>query len=87
MEGKMDNRIKAVTFDEEALALIANKAIQNGTGARGLRSQLEKVLENAMYNCKAASGSTENTIHITSDTVKKYQQAADATECANYILK
>ena len=66
----------SLDFDEDALALIANKAIQNGTGARGLRSQLEKVLENAMYNCKAASGSTENTIHITSDIVKKYQQAA-----------
>ena len=66
----------SLDFDEDALALIANMAIQNGTGARGLRAQLEKILENVMYSCKATTGSTENTIHISSDTIKKYQHAA-----------
>ena len=63
-------------FDEDALALIANRAIKNGTGARGLRSQLERILENDMYTCKASSGNNDNSIHITADMVKKYQPAA-----------
>ena len=66
----------SLDFDEDALALIANKAIQNGTGARGLRSQLERILKNAMYSCKASSGNNDNSIHITADMVKIYQPAA-----------
>lgn len=37
-------------FDEDALRLIAKNAIQNNTGARGLRSQLEKVMLDIMFS-------------------------------------
>jgi ATP-dependent Clp protease ATP-binding subunit ClpX len=39
-------------FSEGALQTIANKAIQNGTGARGLRSIIENVLLEKMYTIK-----------------------------------
>ena len=39
-------------FSDGALQAIANKAIQNGTGARGLRSIIETVLLDRMYTIK-----------------------------------
>lgn len=36
-------------FTEDALRMIARKAITKNTGARGLRSMLENVLMDAMY--------------------------------------
>lgn len=36
-------------FTDKALRLIANKAISKNTGARGLRSILENLLTEAMY--------------------------------------
>jgi ATP-dependent Clp protease ATP-binding subunit ClpX len=38
-----------IEFKEDALALIAKKAMQRKTGARGLRSILENILLNTMY--------------------------------------
>lgn len=38
-----------LTFDEEALRAIAREAIKRKTGARGLRSIMESVLKNVMY--------------------------------------
>jgi len=37
-------------FDNDALELIAEAALQRGTGARGLRSIMEFILEDAMFN-------------------------------------
>ena len=37
-------------FEEEALKLIASKAIERKTGARGLRAILEEMLLNVMYD-------------------------------------
>ncbi|MDM6921295.1 ATP-dependent Clp protease ATP-binding subunit ClpX, partial [Klebsiella michiganensis] len=39
-----------LTFQEEALALVARKAIERKTGARGLRSILEAILLDTMYD-------------------------------------
>ncbi|MGY6570076.1 MAG: ATP-dependent Clp protease ATP-binding subunit ClpX [Salinarimonas sp.] len=39
-----------LTFQDEALALIARKAIERKTGARGLRSILETILLDTMYD-------------------------------------
>jgi ATP-dependent Clp protease ATP-binding subunit ClpX len=39
-----------ITFDEGALAAIANKALKRGTGARGLRAILEEVLMEVMFD-------------------------------------
>ena len=45
-----------LTFEEDALTLIAQKAIDRKTGARGLRSILEEVLLDIMYELPELSG-------------------------------
>ncbi|SFZ98569.1 ATP-dependent Clp protease ATP-binding subunit ClpX [hydrothermal vent metagenome] len=45
-----------LTFDEEALKLVAQKAINRKTGARGLRSILEESLLDIMYELPELSG-------------------------------
>jgi ATP-dependent Clp protease ATP-binding subunit ClpX len=39
-----------LTFQEEALSVIARRAIERRTGARGLRSILEAILLETMYD-------------------------------------
>jgi ATP-dependent Clp protease ATP-binding subunit ClpX len=39
-----------LTFDVEALAAVARKALERGTGARGLRAVLEDVMRDVMYD-------------------------------------
>ena len=39
-----------LTFEPEALKAIAHEAVEHGTGARGLRSICERVLQNVMYD-------------------------------------
>ena len=39
-----------LTFQDEALTLIAKKAIERKTGARGLRSIMEGILLDTMYD-------------------------------------
>jgi ATP-dependent Clp protease ATP-binding subunit ClpX len=39
-----------ITFEEDALAAIARKALKRGTGARGLRAILEEVLMEVMFD-------------------------------------
>ena len=39
-----------ITFEEGALAALANKALKRGTGARGLRAILEEVLMEVMFD-------------------------------------
>ncbi len=45
-----------LSFDEDALALVAQKAIDRKTGARGLRSILEELLLDIMYELPELSG-------------------------------
>lgn len=45
-----------LTFEEESLAIIAQKAIDRKTGARGLRSILEEVLLDIMYELPELEG-------------------------------
>ncbi len=45
-----------LTFDEEALTLIAQKALDRKTGARGLRSIMEEILLDIMYELPELSG-------------------------------
>lgn len=45
-----------LTFEEDALTLIAQKAIDRKTGARGLRSILEEILLDIMYELPELSG-------------------------------
>ncbi|KFN91345.1 Clp protease ATP-binding subunit [Tetragenococcus muriaticus PMC-11-5] len=37
-------------FTEDGLKAIANKAIERGTGARGLRSIIEEIMMDAMFD-------------------------------------
>jgi len=56
-----------LTFDKDALTLIAQQAIDRKTGARGLRSILEEVLLDIMYELPELAGYeviiTEDVIH------------------------
>ena len=56
-------------FSEDALDQIAEIAIQRKTGARGLRSIMEDVLEDVMYD--APSDHTIESVQITKDSVQK----------------
>ncbi len=56
-------------FDEEALQLIAQKALERKTGARGLRSIIEKIMRNVMYEIPSIKGVTN--CRITKETVEK----------------
>ncbi len=58
-----------LTFKDEALSAIAQKAIERKTGARGLRSIIENMLLNAMYEVPDLDDVTE--VVITADVVNK----------------
>jgi ATP-dependent Clp protease ATP-binding subunit ClpX len=48
-----------LTFEHEALAAVAQKALRRGTGARGLRSILEDVMRDIMYDLPGRDDVTE----------------------------
>ena len=56
-----------LTFTEEALKSIANKAIKRKTGARALRSILEKILLNSMFDLPSLRSVEE--VVVNEDTV------------------
>ncbi|MBD3789416.1 MAG: ATP-dependent Clp protease ATP-binding subunit ClpX [Campylobacterales bacterium] len=56
-----------LTFEEEALSLIAKKAIDRKTGARGLRSIMEEILLDIMYELPELTGYE---VVITEDVIK-----------------
>ncbi len=58
-----------LNFEEEALRTIAQKTLEAGTGARGLRSVIEKLLMEYMYSFPS-SGKT-GVLTVTKDTVEK----------------
>ena len=51
-----------LVFEDEALKLIAREAIQRQTGARGLRSILERIMRNVMFEVPSVGGKTVCTI-------------------------
>ncbi|MDQ0202408.1 ATP-dependent Clp protease ATP-binding subunit ClpX [Pectinatus haikarae] len=59
----------ALEFDEDALLLIAKKALQRKTGARGLRSIIEKTMRNVMYEIPSVKGVTS--CRITGEAIEK----------------
>ncbi len=61
-----------LTFEDEALANIAQKAIDRKTGARGLRSILEEILLDIMYELPELSGYE---VVITNEVVKSGAEA------------
>ena len=63
-----------LTFTEEALQAIAEEAMRRKTGARGLRSILEEVMLDTMYELPSREDIQE--CEITRDVVTKRQQPA-----------
>ena len=57
-----------LTFHEDALKAIAEKAIERKTGARGLRSIMEQILLDTMYDLPSLEGVEE--VVISEDVVK-----------------
>ena len=55
-------------FEDEAIRLIAREAIQRNSGARGLRSILERLMRSVMYEAPSFDGNA--TCYITADVVK-----------------
>ena len=60
-----------LTFEQQALEAIAAKALERKTGARGLRSILEEILLDIMYQLPELSGYE---IVVTEDVVNKKEQ-------------
>ncbi len=56
-----------LTFREEALESVAKKAVERKTGARGLRSIMENILLDTMFDLPGLDGVEE--IVINEDTV------------------
>jgi ATP-dependent Clp protease ATP-binding subunit ClpX len=52
-----------LTFTEEALRAVAKKAIERKTGARGLRSILEEVLLDTMFELPSMNGVEEAVVN------------------------
>ena len=63
-------------FTPEALDLVAAEAIRSKTGARGLRSVLERVLEEAMFELKPSRRRTMKPFTVTDDYVRRYLPAS-----------
>ena len=57
-----------LTFEQKALEAIAELAVKRGTGARGLRSIMENIMLDTMYNLNRESRNTS--IVVTEDMVK-----------------
>lgn len=79
-------------FRPEALRAVAKKALERKTGARGLRSILEHVLLNAMYELPGLENVSkvvvdENAILGKSDPLIVYQQAENRDEKPENALK
>ena len=55
---------KTLTFEREALAWIADKAIEKKTGARGLRAIIEKFMTNLIYTLPEAGEKKEFVVRV-----------------------
>ena len=56
-----------LTFDDAAIKAIAQKAIDEKAGARGLRSIVEKLMLDSMFEAPSIKG--HKTLHITSEMI------------------
>lgn len=56
-----------LSFEDDALRLIAKEALKRKTGARGLRSIIEAIMRNVMFDIPSIEGVTA--CHVTKETV------------------
>ena len=59
-----------LTFEDEALHLIAKEALTHKTGARGLRAIIEGIMRNVMYEVPSITGVTA--CQVTKDVVANH---------------
>ena len=57
-----------LSFTDESLRAIAREALEHGTGARGLRSICERVLQNVMYDLPEHQGASRVVVRATDIT-------------------
>ncbi|ODV83745.1 hypothetical protein CANARDRAFT_179216, partial [[Candida] arabinofermentans NRRL YB-2248] len=69
-----------LAITKEAIKLIASASINSGTGARGLRTMLEKLLLSANYDCP---GSGISFVLVDKDTVQRYIEKGNAAGVVN----
>ena len=60
-----------LSFDDEALRLIAKEALKRKTGARGLRSIIEGIMRDVMYDVPSVDGASA--CRVTKETVAQHQ--------------
>lgn len=61
----------ALEFEKDALKAIAEKALQNGTGARGLRGIIENIMTDIMFDIPSEEGVSR--VIITKDVVEQLE--------------
>ncbi len=72
-----------LAFTPEALTAIAHEAVEHGTGARGLRSICERVLQDVMYDLPEVKGASKVVVRdtdITGKTTPAIEAQAQALE-------
>jgi ATP-dependent Clp protease ATP-binding subunit ClpX len=57
-----------LTFDKDAIRAIARKTLERGTGARGLRSVVEDVMRDVMFDLPSRTDVRE--VVVTSESVE-----------------
>ncbi|WP_432762718.1 ATP-dependent Clp protease ATP-binding subunit ClpX [Adlercreutzia murintestinalis] len=70
-----------LTFDDDALRAIAKEAVDHGTGARGLRSICERVLNDVMYDLPERRGKTTVEIRASDIAGETFPHIEDAAAC------
>jgi ATP-dependent Clp protease ATP-binding subunit ClpX len=70
-----------LTFDDDALRLIAKEAYEKKTGARSLRGVIDKLLADVMFDY-GGYNKEKVTLTITADMVSKYQNKGENKEAA-----
>ena len=61
----------SLTFDADALDTVADQALLRKLGARGLRSMLEQILLESMFELPSEDRSAEVSLHVTKSMVEK----------------
>jgi ATP-dependent Clp protease ATP-binding subunit ClpX len=69
-------------FEDAALTAIAHEAVEHGTGARGLRSICERVLQDVMYDLPETKGATRVVVRATDITGETTPEIEPVTENA-----
>lgn len=69
-----------LSFEDDALRAIAHEAVEHGTGARGLRSICERVLQDVMYELPEQQGASSVVVRDTDVTGETKPDIVPITE-------